>query len=133
MTELLDVFEVRGYTWHFANNEHINPMYYRYLTTSEVNDLCGTDLAVPDDEHLGKDELGFFVWDERFHRPVVIIELELATESEYAVQVSRTNGSGPRPGAAGPLSSEEYRESVDSIDEANEVIRDYADEFTPNP
>lgn len=107
----------------------MNPMYYRYLTTSEVNELCGTDLAVADDADLGEDEIGFFVWDERFHRPVVVIEVDSSATGAYIIQVARTNGTGPRPGASGPLS--EYRTEIDSVLEVNAVVRECAEEFTP--
>lgn len=132
MSELQDSFKVNGKTWQFFNADHMNPMYYRQLTTEEVNAVCNTDLSVSDDASLGEEELGFFVWNEElFDRPVVLIELESSFDHEYEVQVARTNGSGPRPGAAGPLSADEYRTPVDSIEEANEVVREFAEEMTP--
>lgn len=130
--ELQGEFSVNGKTWHFFNAEHMNPMYYRYMTTEEVNYFCNTELSVSDSEPLGEDELGFFVWNEElFDRPVVVIELESSTDNKYEVQAARTNGSGPRPGAAGPMSADEYRIPVESDTEANTVVKELAQQLTP--
>lgn len=130
-TDLQDSFIIDGQKWHFFNEEKMNPMYYRYMTTEEVNSVCNTSLSASDDEPLGEDELGFFVWNELFRRPIVVIELESSFDDEYEIQAASTNGTGPRPGAAGPLSTDEFRRTVTSNAEANDVVRDMAEKLTP--
>jgi hypothetical protein len=121
--ELLGDFEVSGVLWTCINNDHQNAMWYRYLTTEEINSF-GYDIDVDDTAPVGEDEIGFFIWNEAFDRPVVVIEC-IRDADVYGVVASRTNFGSNRPGAAEPI-GERFQADVDSISEVNAKVKEFA-------
>lgn len=126
-SEIIGDFEVSGVSWKCINNDHQNAMWYRHLTTEEINSF-GFDLDVGDSEPLGEDELGFFIWNDAFDRPVVVIEC-VKKSTKYELITSRTNFGPNRAGAAEPM-GQKYQKTARSIKEVNSQIKEIASKLS---
>lgn len=124
-------FTLNGKTWKFHNPSHMNPMWYRTMTTNEVNTAFNLSLSVPDSVSLTEDDLGFPVLSDFAERPVITIEL-IKTESGNDKLVASATSGGPNRAGMTEQLGPDFTRPAPNLRDARENLKILASQIRPS-